>query len=108
MPKPSMQEQSGQQSGLARKGAQGLSISVTVTFLACHIACLQVMPQSGGTGSEGVQQSGGMLLVGPEGDWTPEELQMLAGAGARPVGLGRNRLRTETAAIALLAAATLM
>lgn len=43
-----------------------------------------------------------ILLVGPEGDWTPEEIEMLVGAGAYLVGLGRNRLRTETAAIALL------
>ena len=46
----------------------------------------------------------GVLLVGPEGDWTPAELQALVAAGARPVGLGSLRLRTETAAIALLAA----
>ncbi len=46
----------------------------------------------------------GLLLVGPEGDFTPEELQGLVDAGARPVGLGPNRLRVETAAMAMLAA----
>eukprot|EP00877_Chromochloris_zofingiensis_P002754 jgi/Chrzof1/1247/Cz01g46070.t1 len=45
------------------------------------------------------------LLVGPEGDFTPEEIQQLMEAGALPVGLGSNRLRTETAAVALLATA---
>lgn len=45
-----------------------------------------------------------VLLVGPEGDWSPEELEGLVKVGAVPVGLGRLRLRTETAAIALLAA----
>lgn len=45
-----------------------------------------------------------VLLVGPEGDWTAEEVESLVLAGARPVGLGRLRLRTETAAISLLAA----
>ena len=49
----------------------------------------------------------GLLLVGPEGDFTPEELEALIAAGAKPVGLGPNRLRVETAALAMLAAATL-
>lgn len=49
----------------------------------------------------------GLLLVGPEGDFTEEEYEMMMQAGARPVGLGPNRLRTETAALALLASACL-
>lgn len=49
----------------------------------------------------------GLLLVGPEGDFTKEELQVLIDAGARPVGLGPNRLRVETAAMAMLTAVTL-
>lgn len=51
----------------------------------------------------GQQQPRGILCIGPEGDWTPEELQALLAAGARPVGLGDLRLRAETAAVALLA-----
>eukprot|EP00879_Flechtneria_rotunda_P010858 GHRR01011348.1.p1 GENE.GHRR01011348.1~~GHRR01011348.1.p1 ORF type:complete len:124 (+),score=65.00 GHRR01011348.1:1196-1567(+) len=47
------------------------------------------------------------LLIGPEGDFTCDELDMLQQAGVLPVGLGPNRLRTETAAVALLAAATM-
>lgn len=42
------------------------------------------------------------LLVGPEGGWHPEELELLAGAGARWIHLGPTRLRAETAALALL------
>jgi 16S rRNA (uracil1498-N3)-methyltransferase len=38
-------------------------------------------------------------FVGPEGDFTIEELQILLHAGAIPVNLGRQILRTETAAI---------
>ncbi|EFJ51909.1 hypothetical protein VOLCADRAFT_56392, partial [Volvox carteri f. nagariensis] len=48
-----------------------------------------------------------VLFIGPEGDFTPAELAALVQAGARPVGLGTNRLRTETAAIGLLAACLL-
>jgi 16S rRNA (uracil1498-N3)-methyltransferase len=45
----------------------------------------------------------GILCIGPEGDWTPEELAALLDAGATPVSLGDLRLRAETAAVALLA-----
>lgn len=45
-----------------------------------------------------------MLFIGPEGDFTPAELEMLLQAGVKPVGLGALRLRTETAAVALLSA----
>ncbi len=50
----------------------------------------------------------GALLVGPERDWTPEELKgLVEQGGARPAGLGDLRLRTETAAVALLSAVRL-
>jgi len=38
-------------------------------------------------------------FVGPEGDFSPAELALLISSGARPVSLGRNVLRTDTAAI---------
>ena len=41
-----------------------------------------------------------LLLIGPEGDFTPEEAALLLGRGFRAVGLGMARLRTETAAVA--------
>ena len=47
------------------------------------------------------------LIVGPEGDFAPGELEALRSAGAVAVGLGPSRLRVETAALALLAAAVL-
>ena len=40
------------------------------------------------------------LLVGPEGDFSPEEVKMAMEAGYKPVSLGNSRLRTETAALA--------
>lgn len=39
------------------------------------------------------------LLVGPEGDFSPEEVEMAIKAGYRPVSLGSSRLRTETAGL---------
>jgi len=45
------------------------------------------------------------LAIGPEGGWTPEELQTFATAGFIPCSLGETILRTETAAIAALAVA---
>ena len=39
------------------------------------------------------------VLVGPEGDFSPEEVEMAIKAGYKPVSLGRSRLRTETAGL---------
>ena len=43
------------------------------------------------------------ILTGPEGGWTDGERALAAGAGWKPVSLGRNILRAETAAIGALA-----
>ena len=47
------------------------------------------------------------LLIGPEGGFTPQELEAVMAAGGRPFSLGPAILRIETAAVAALAAATL-
>jgi 16S rRNA (uracil1498-N3)-methyltransferase len=39
------------------------------------------------------------MLIGPEGDFSVPEIEMLKTNGFQPVSLGRQRLRTETAAI---------
>jgi 16S rRNA (uracil1498-N3)-methyltransferase len=39
------------------------------------------------------------VWIGPEGDFTPDELQAIQAAGALPISLGRLVLRVETAAI---------
>lgn len=39
------------------------------------------------------------LFIGPEGDFTPEEIAAMEEAGISPVTFGDNRLRTETAAL---------
>jgi 16S rRNA (uracil1498-N3)-methyltransferase len=40
-----------------------------------------------------------MILIGPEGDFSREEIAMAYKKGFKPVSLGESRMRTETAAI---------
>lgn len=40
-----------------------------------------------------------IVLIGPEGDFTPDEVQSAQQAGFIPIHLGQSRLRTETAAL---------
>lgn len=45
-----------------------------------------------------------LILIGPEGDFTSEEIDKAKENGFHPVVLGRNRLRTETAGVFAAAA----
>ena len=40
-----------------------------------------------------------IILIGPEGDFSPQEVSYCLESGYTPVTLGNNRLRTETAAL---------
>ena len=40
-----------------------------------------------------------LVLIGPEGDFSEEEVKTAVAQGFQPVSLGRSRLRTETAAL---------
>jgi len=40
-----------------------------------------------------------LILIGPEGDFSMEEIEMALNAGFQPVSLGNSRLRTETAGV---------
>lgn len=55
------------------------------------------------SGGQSLQSS--TILIGPEGDFTPEEIALALENNFTPVALGNTRLRTETAA---LVAATLL
>ncbi|GJM96484.1 hypothetical protein PR202_ga13323 [Eleusine coracana subsp. coracana] len=70
-----------------------------LAFLASAEAppLLSVLPKSS-------SEQSGLLIIGPEGDFTEEEVHALKAAGAVPVGLGPCRLRVETATISLLSA----
>lgn len=45
------------------------------------------------------QAGSAIVLIGPEGDFTMEEIETSKAKGYLPVGLGSTRLRTETAAL---------
>jgi 16S rRNA (uracil1498-N3)-methyltransferase len=47
-----------------------------------------------------VKGNAAILLIGPEGDFTPEEIQLAIASGYKAVSMGSLRLRTETAALA--------
>ena len=40
-----------------------------------------------------------LILIGPEGDFSPEEINFALANGFQPISLGHQRLRTETAAV---------
>ena len=40
-----------------------------------------------------------LVLIGPEGDFSPEEVALCKSNGFQLISLGPNRLRTETAAV---------
>ena len=40
-----------------------------------------------------------LILIGPEGDFSEEEVQKAIENGFEPISLGNNRLRTETACL---------
>jgi 16S rRNA (uracil1498-N3)-methyltransferase len=54
----------------------------------------QVLAETAGKAPKNV-----LVLVGPEGDFTPAEISLAKGCGCRPITLGPIVLRTETAAI---------
>ena len=44
-----------------------------------------------------------VVLIGPEGDFSEDEVRLAQGVGAKPVSLGSLTLRSDTAAVAALA-----
>jgi 16S rRNA (uracil1498-N3)-methyltransferase len=60
-------------------------------------------PEAAERGPEEGMEGGGEIAIGPEGGFTPEELEAFRIADFRSVRLGPRVLRTETAAIAALA-----
>ncbi|CAH8255132.1 unnamed protein product [Arabidopsis lyrata] len=68
----------------------------------CLVATAEATPLLNAVNSS-TKETSGILIVGPEGDFTKKEVEMMLEAGSTAVGLGPHRLRVETATIALLA-----
>ncbi len=75
-------------------GASGLRLLLTLAEPGTSLRALA--PQV--TAAQAVT-----ILIGPEGDFTPEEVAVAKRSGARVVSLGQATLRSETAAVAVLA-----
>ena len=65
----------------------------------CIAYCDEMLPRDQRKTLASVYQAGSdvLVLIGPEGDFSPEEVQAATTAGFLPVTLGESRLRTETA-----------
>lgn len=65
-------------------------------YATCAIAYVQEQTRA----LQDVYKGGdALVLIGPEGDFTPNEVAEAQAAGFIPVSLGKSRLRTETAGI---------
>ncbi|NVO85252.1 16S rRNA (uracil(1498)-N(3))-methyltransferase [Hymenobacter terrestris] len=71
------------------------TVEPTTTFIA-HLEDGERTPLS----RVAAAPAGCTILIGPEGDFTPDEIAAAFAHGIRPVTLGSSRLRTETAALA--------
>ncbi|MBO4804243.1 MAG: 16S rRNA (uracil(1498)-N(3))-methyltransferase [Muribaculaceae bacterium] len=71
----------------------------------CIAYCDEQLPREERLTLAGVYQPGSdvMVLIGPEGDFSPEEVAAAREAGFVPVTLGESRLRTETAGMMAVA-----
>ena len=71
----------------------------------CIAYCDEMLPREERRTIASVFRPGGdvMVLIGPEGDFSPEEVQTARDAGFEPVTLGESRLRTETAGMMAVA-----
>ena len=72
----------------------------------CIAYCDEMLPRQERQTVASFYRPGGdvMVLIGPEGDFSPEEVQSARAAGFVPVTLGESRLRTETAGMMAIAA----
>ena len=82
------------------------SFAEAIPRVAAHAALRYVLSVDGGARLRALPapQSGLALLAGPEGGLTPGEERAARAAGFAPISLGPRVLRTETAAVAAMAA----
>ena len=68
---------------------------------ACRVMCIEPGTASSRTLPAAAPRDA-MLLIGPEGGWTAEEIDQAQGAGAIPITLGPRTLRADAAPIVAL------
>ena len=73
--------------------------------MRCIAYCDEMLPRDQRHSLAGIFKPGQdvMVLIGPEGDFSPDEVQQATAAGFVPVTLGESRLRTETAGMMAVA-----
>ena len=91
-------------SGLARSFFFAGARAMMVTHWEAHDATITYLTAIFLNGLQARPEAGLVLLIGPEGGLTPDELAQTAAAGFVRASLGPRVLRTETAALAALAA----
>jgi 16S rRNA (uracil1498-N3)-methyltransferase len=73
-------------------------------YICVTDTCVPDIPvQNFGQALENLPQVGTLMMVGPEGGWTPAEQSQAITQGFQPVSLGNRTLRSVTAAIAAMA-----
>lgn len=78
------------------KFEQILSVPASTRFIAhCHTGVKTLMSSVNFSGQHA------LILIGPEGDFSEKEVSEAVSAGFLPLDLGSNRLRTETAGLAV-------
>lgn len=84
--------------------------SVVKTFSSYDLVLLPTLPEKNATLFDALKAaprtSRILVLIGPEGDFTPAEIEKARSAGARLITLGDLTFRSETAAIFTLSALT--
>lgn len=68
--------------------------------LICHCHELESLPREGVSSAlEGAHGREICILIGPEGDFSPSEVELALSKGWKSIHLGASRLRTESAAL---------
>ena len=68
--------------------------------LICHCHELESLPREGVSSAlEGARGREICILIGPEGDFAPSEVELALSKGWKSIHLGESRLRTESAAL---------
>ena len=71
----------------------------TTADTPCRMVCYCSGDERHPLGSLYAPGTDALVLIGPEGDFSPHEVETLLARGLQPVTLGDSRLRTETAAL---------